>query len=169
MKNERYSELCRVIEESSNEISQKFITQITCKVGCHSCCIPKLSISKIEKERIKDFVQQNLSVYKRLQDIEKDNPHKSMRCLMLDEKGKCSIYEVRPVICRTHGYPILYSDRDQWFADVCSLNFTDQPLENLEESDFIIVDVINQHIALSNLEEGFDDSRYELRLDAIMS
>ena len=47
--------------------------------------------------------------------------------------------------------------------------FTDQPLENLEESDFIIVDVINQHIALSNLEEGFDDSRYELRLDAIMS
>ena len=168
MKNERYNELCCVIEDTSFEISQKFATQITCKVGCHSCCIPNLSISKIEKEIIKDFVQQNLNIYNKLKSIERDNPHESTRCQMLDREGNCSIYEVRPIICRTHGYPILYSDKDQWFADVCSLNFTDYPLENLEENDFIIVDIINQHIAISNLEEGFDDSRYELSLNTIM-
>ena len=47
--------------------------------------------------------------------------------------------------------------------------FCRPPTGKSEESDFIIVDVINQHVALSNLEEGFDDSRYELRLDTIMS
>ena len=169
MENERYIELCRVVEENSNELSQKFTTQITCKAGCHSCCIPEISISKIEKEIIKNFVQQNLNVFNKLQNIERNNPHKLTRCQMLDRQGNCSIYEVRPIICRTHGYPILYSDRDQWFADVCSLNFTDHLLENLNESDFIIVDIINQHLAISNLEEGFDDSRYELRLNTIMN
>ena len=103
-----------MIDESSNEISQNSPHKSPVKSDVTLAVFQKLSISKIEKERIKEFVQQNLSVYKICKDIEKDNPHKSMRCLMLDEKGKCSIYEVRPVICRTHRYPILYSDKDQW-------------------------------------------------------
>ena len=74
MKNERYSELCHVIEDTSIEISQKFPIQVTCKAGCHSCCIPNLSISKIEKEIIKDFVVQNLNVYNQLQSLLSSKP-----------------------------------------------------------------------------------------------
>ena len=169
MENSRYNELRRAIEESSIDIIENFKEQINCKAGCHSCCIPGLTISKIEKIIIKDFIQKNSDVHNKLETIERENPHKSERCYMLDAEGNCSIYEVRPMICRTHGYPILFTDKDQWFADVCSLNFNEYPLEYLQDSDFIIIDIINQHIALSNMEEGFDDSRYELKLNTIMN
>ena len=106
---------------------------------------------------------------KHLQRLEKENPHQSTRCQMLDKEGLCGIYDVRPLICRTHGFPILFQEKEQWFADVCSLNFMDYSIENLEQDDFILVDILNQHLALSNIEEGFDDERFELRLSTILT
>ena len=59
MKNERYSELCHVIEDISIEISQESPIQVTRKLTVTPTVFQTLSISKIVKELIKDFDQQN--------------------------------------------------------------------------------------------------------------
>jgi uncharacterized protein len=169
MKNNRYEELLSAVKNSSAELSNKYQSSITCKPGCHSCCLPKVTISKIEKTIINEYIQKTPKIRIHLQRLEKENPHQSTRCRMLDKEGLCGIYDVRPLICRTHGLPILFQEKEQWFADVCSLNFMDYSIENLEQDDFILVDILNQHLALSNIEEGFDDERFELRLSTILT
>ena len=64
----------------------------------------------------------------------------------------------------------LYSYRDQLFGCVV-LQFYIPAARILDDNEVSITDIINQPIAFSNLEEGFDfdESRYELRLNRIMN
>gem|GEM_PF-771222 len=43
-------------------------------------------------------------------------------CIFLD-KGLCTIYPVRPLICRTHGYPIVVQSDGEVRVDHCPRNF----------------------------------------------
>ena len=168
MTTKRYQELIQAIQEHTNEIQHIHAKNINCTRGCHSCCIPDLQISRIEKERIAKYIQDSSSLIETLQKLKETNPYQSTRCQMLDEQGLCSIYEVRPIICRTHGLPILFQDKDQWFADVCSFNFVDDSLDILEQDDFLPIDLVNQELAFANIEENFDDSRYPLDISILL-
>ena len=43
------------------------------------------------------------------------------RCPLLKDEC-CLLYASRPVICRTHGFPILYADGEGQRVDCCPLN-----------------------------------------------
>jgi Fe-S-cluster containining protein len=47
----------------------------------------------------------------------------SVPCPALSERGECTIYESRPLVCRTFGLPL--RDGDRYIGDVCELNFDD--------------------------------------------
>ena len=64
---------------------------LKCAKGCSSCCVDGLTVLPVEAALIEASGR--------------FPPAKSMpgMCAFLDESGACSIYEVRPVMCRTHG------------------------------------------------------------------
>jgi hypothetical protein len=71
------------------------IPDFQCTAGCHACCedfgVP--SRTPVEDERLKSFLAQH--------SIQQGNA-RGRRCPYLNAAG-CSIYPVRPLICRLYG------------------------------------------------------------------
>jgi uncharacterized protein len=71
-------------------------------------------------------------------------------CLFL-VNGLCSIYGSRPVICRTHGLPLLSMGEEEWELNHCVLNFKEAaPL--FDESNTFLQDRYNSKLFLLNRE-----------------
>lgn len=58
------------------------------------------------------------------------------------------IYDVRPIICRTHGFPILSEHKGQQIVDYCPKNFTSAT--TLPGNAFLSIDNINIMLAAVN-------------------
>jgi len=71
------------------------IPDFVCTQGCHECCqnfgVP--SRTKVEDKRIKTFLRKNAM---------KPGEAQGNTCPYLNESG-CTIYPVRPLICRLYG------------------------------------------------------------------
>lgn len=145
-----YRALLEKVSAKFSEIFQNNQSRMQCAKGCSSCCLPDLTVSPIERENIRLFLESNSALKKRLSELEALDPHQGNRCRFLDEKGNCAVYEVRPVICRSHGAPI-FSKISGSIRDVCPLNFTDvTDLSALDSMNFINLDLLNQILALLN-------------------
>lgn len=76
---------------------------------------------------------------------------------------RCSIYELRPLICRTQGLPLLLETEDgEAEVDFCPLNFTaENAVADLDEAHLVPLDELNLKLALVNLqycrEQGISD------------
>jgi hypothetical protein len=72
--------------------------------------------------------------------------------LLVDDR--CSIYESRPLICRTQGLPLLMEAEDGGLeVDFCPLNFTGPgAVDDLDEEHLVPLDALNLRLALLNLE-----------------
>lgn len=81
---------------------------MNCNKGCSKCCINDLTLLPVEFDYIKEKI--------RTKKIKPNN--KKGSCIMLDE-GQCQIYESRPLVCRTQGYPLLYGEE----LSLCDINF----------------------------------------------
>src|SRR3989344_2455979 len=86
-----------VVDEAASQLNTIHGDRLKCKKGCFGCCIDDLSVFEIEAENIK----KNYSAF-----LENEKPHAKGMCAMLDEKGACRIYESRPFVCRTQGFPL---------------------------------------------------------------
>lgn len=107
----RVSELYREIE---NVRDPEDVT-VTCKKGCSFCCYIGVSVSKEEADLIKSFgVKPNQErLTKQLevlpQDLKREDivstwekiSYQDRACIFLKD-NECSIYEARPLICRTY-------------------------------------------------------------------
>ncbi len=71
--------------------SSKAGDALVCKRGCASCCVDGLSVLPVEAALIEESGLMPPPV------------SAAGACAFLDEDGACSIYPVRPVLCRTHG------------------------------------------------------------------
>jgi Fe-S-cluster containining protein len=69
------------------------------------------------------------------------NSAKSKSCDLLNDK-KCLIYADRPVICRTHGYPLLADGK----AVYCQNNFKKSPPPE-DKADLLPIERINTALA----------------------
>jgi len=77
----------------------ELIPDLACTAGCYECCknfgVP--SRTRVEDERIKEFLQEHSM---------RPREAEGNACPYLDEDlhaGGCSIYPVRPFICRLYG------------------------------------------------------------------
>lgn len=66
---------------------------LACKRGCDSCCVDGLTVLPVEAALIEASGHQPPPQAARREGM----------CAFLDADGACTIYDVRPVLCRTHG------------------------------------------------------------------
>lgn len=79
------------------------------------------------------------------------------RCVFLRD-GLCSVYSARPVICRTHGYPVLIEGK----TDFCPENFNG--LKTIESEFILDLDNLNRALASINIIfQGEIDAEFFLK------
>lgn len=123
-----------------DKIHEKHKTQMECKKGCSKCCQTDISVFDIEAERIREwFSQLESAEVERLKDLWK-TPHQEGYCVFLYQ-DQCTVYEARPLICRTQGLPLYVASEN--VLDYCPLNFKegDPPKEdwlNLERMNTLL-------------------------------
>lgn len=131
--------LCRNIEK-------KYFEQIACRKGCDICC-RHISLFRVEAV--------NLSLaLRRLPEEESSFIREKARASSPDgpcpllENGACLLYQARPIICRTHGLPILTREFDRPSVDFCPGNF--RGVESLPGNAIIDLDLLNTSLAAIN-------------------
>lgn len=145
---EEYFRLRARIDKRIGRIRILHGKDITCSKGCSSCCI-NLTVFPVE-------------FYAILQDL-KDKRAKSgnisfnestTSCGFLDEERLCRIYSSRPIICRTHGLPILFlndSAREpEWEVSFCECNFQGKSQLEFDEKSLLDIEEINLQLESIN-------------------
>lgn len=122
-------------------------SHLKCSRGCDLCCV--------------DFSVFPVEFYAIRQQVEKEYPQvlqpgflpgqEEGRCKFLKEKD-CSIYNARPTICRTHGYPLLNMNEagDDWELSFCELNFNEADEEYFHEENVWMQDTANSELFVIN-------------------
>ena len=145
-----------------DKISQKHSTQMECKKGCSKCCKTDISVFEIEATRISEWLTSQTEEEKKRLFALWSTPHQEGYCAFL-YNDQCTIYEARPLICRTQGLPLYLTTEN--VLDYCPLNFTDgdPPKEdwlNLERMNTLLSFAassakLDQRIRLKKLKTKF--------------
>ncbi|MFO7810150.1 MAG: YkgJ family cysteine cluster protein [Candidatus Delongbacteria bacterium] len=138
-----YFEFIEFVDNKIKVIKKKHKGQIRCKKDCSRCCM-ETSVLPIEFFSI-------LSMLKN-ENIKPDMTNE--KCSFLKD-SRCQIYELRPLICRTHGLPLAYGkDVDPLSKNIsyCELNFTKE-IPEFNSDNTLDMDEIN--IELVRLNEKF--------------
>lgn len=107
-----YNELVKRIDAFTSDVTDVYGTLLQCREGCSECCILE-SVFPVEMVVILDwYSMQSPSIREAIA-----NNNDSEYCIFLHEHS-CRIYPYRPIICRTHGYPIMVDAT----IDVCPCN-----------------------------------------------
>lgn len=141
-----YRQLVERVDDLCRRILQAYPEQIVCHKGCDSCC-RHLSLFWVEgvalalalealPERDAETIRQ------RARSATPDGP-----CPLL-EAGCCLLYAARPLICRTHGLPLLGNRDGERFVDTCPENF--KGVKNLPATAVIDLDLLNVTLATIN-------------------
>lgn len=169
---DHYRQLLKRVDEKFSEIFAKHQTRFQCGRGCFGCCKAGLNVSNVEAEHIRSWLNENPEIVAMAQKSAKAQYHGDGYCDFLSKDGECLIYEVRPIICRSHGAPVLVPDAEgsegELVGDVCPLNFADFDLRNLPQSDWIRVDTLNMILARIDLDFDSDSAGQRKALSSIL-
>ena len=136
----RVDALCRGIQDVLSG-------RITCSEGCSSCCT-SITLFPVEAAALNAALEA-------LPDARQESIRRHVaahaggeRCPLL-QHDRCLLYAARPIICRTHGLPIIYTEGNQRKADCCPLNLNegDQPVSG---SAIIDLDRLNTLLVAVN-------------------
>lgn len=154
---ENYEALLSRVSARCEEIETALAGHMACRKGCSTCCL-NISLFPVEAVRLRlafDTLDEDRKAFALARTAESTDEGP---CPLLDEAGACLLYDHRPVICRTHGLPILFDDeKGSRRVDFCPENF--QALESLSGEAMIDLDALNQMLAAVNAqfcEELFD-------------
>lgn len=143
---ENYTALVKRVDDHTRQVQALYADHIACQKGCDTCCKP-LNLFPVEAFALaaafKAIPPEGRS---RAADVlEADTG----QCPLLVEH-QCLLYEARPVICRTHGFPIYMETDGSGMVDFCPENFTGirefpkEALLNLEQLNTLLT-AVNQH------------------------
>lgn len=144
-----------------------------CKNGCSRCCYVDLSVFEVEANNIKTWFEKLPETKKdELKEVWKSplsemlNFHEQMTpsCPFL-HKESCTIYEARPLICRTQGLALKFKDQTEELLDICPLN--EEMLDVLSGKEILNLDLLN--LILSQLEniESQGQTRSRVKLSSL--
>ncbi len=113
---------------------------MTCHKGCDSCCFA-FSVFPVEFYAIAQatgLTDSGLSL---------ETSGELVKCAHLKDHA-CTIYINRPLICRTHGLPLLNMNEsgEEWELNVCELNFTTFDGDDFEEDNVFVQDTMNSEL-----------------------
>ncbi len=143
---ENYYELVSRVDELCRRITADYAERLACREGCDDCCrhitlfpveavalasalggLPPAEVSRI-RERAASAVN-------------------AEPCPLLEE-GRCLLYAARPVICRTHGFPLVFERKGDKVIDFCTKNFSG--IKTFPASFVIDLDLLNATLAAIN-------------------
>lgn len=132
------------------KIHSKHAASMKCKEGCSKCCFTDISVFEVEGERIREWFKTLSEERKSELKTLWQTPPASGACAFL-YNDSCSIYEARPIICRTQGAP-LFIQADN-ILDYCPLNFEagDPPKE-----DWLNLDRLNTLLSFAAKTSGLE-------------
>jgi Fe-S-cluster containining protein len=88
---------------------------MTCSAGCSSCCHAWLTVSAVEAHeialalsRLGDDAREAVRQRGERELRREASQAAPARCAMLDDEGRCDVYEARPLVCRTQGHALRY-------------------------------------------------------------
>lgn len=145
---ENYINLLQKIDRFCDESVGAYGNDLECRKGCSSCC-RHLSLFPVEALYIR-FVMDSLDdeafeiIRKKAMDLI-DEP--DGECPLLDA-GLCLLYQVRPIICRTHGLPVLVRAEQGPAVDYCPLNFTSG--RKLDSKHILDIEQVNTTLVTVN-------------------
>lgn len=140
---EEYKKLIKKIDQHTESLEDIHKKHMKCKNGCDLCCID-FSIFPVEYYFIlKETEKLNLA-------SESVTNPSSNTCAFL-KNHSCTIYEQRPIMCRTHGLPLIYANDDGDFElSACELNFTEFDFEDFTGENTLAQDKYNSKLYLLN-------------------
>ena len=113
---QKYRKLVGQIDQATQRLEEMHRSHMVCRKGCSACCMD-----------YKIFPIEFFSILKNIRgkEIQIAPDAGDGDCVFLVDHA-CAIYEWRPIICRTHGLPLLYTnDEGEWELSACELNFTE--------------------------------------------
>jgi len=147
------------VDQLTAKLQTRYSKHLVCRAGCAGCCHHHLSVFAIEAEEARAAIEAapapiRACVEEQAREvIKREAQGEPAPCPMLVD-NRCSIYESRPLICRTQGLPLLMEAEDgEREVDFCPLNFTGAgAVDDLEGDHLIPLDALNLRLALLNLE-----------------
>ena len=147
------------MDQLTAKLQARYSKHLVCRAGCSGCCHHHLSVFPVEAEETRAAIEAlPAPIRDRVEEqarevLKREAQARPVSCpLLVDDR--CSIYQSRPLICRTQGLPLLMEAEDgEQEVDFCPLNFTEAgAVDDLDEDHLVPLDVLNLRLALVNLE-----------------
>jgi Fe-S-cluster containining protein len=117
-----------------------------CAEGCSACCEARFSVFPVEAAPIQAALARlavaDPALRARVRDQADDPAHQHHCALLVDRR--CAVYAERPLICRSHGLPVVAPDTGA--ISHCPLNFTGDPTP--PAASVLRLDAVNQPLAV---------------------
>lgn len=142
---ENYQALVGKVDNLCATVQREFAEQISCRAGCSGCC-----------REITLFPVEAAALLAALAALSSDTLAKIAlpattdgggSCPLLAD-GLCLVYAHRPIICRTHGLPLLLAEAGKSRVDFCPENF--RGAASLPGRAIINLDLLNQALVAIN-------------------
>jgi Fe-S-cluster containining protein len=141
----KYLLLRKEVDVLAEQLNKKHSKHIQCKVGCNFCCMD-YSILPVEFYSILNHLKRKINK------VENSSDTRNEKCIFLIHH-QCTIYNERPVICRTHGLPLLYmNEMNEWELSTCELNFTEFEMKQFNQENTFPQDRFNSKLFMLNKE-----------------
>ena len=141
---DNYFRLVARVDEHIKTVEKRFQDKITCKKGCDACCRP-LNLFPVEALRLAHAFQDLPPADRRIVEQQIDQ---SMDICPLLIDHECRLYHARPIICRTHGFPVTFRDNNKIMVDFCPENF--KGVDSFEKEVLLDLDQLNTILSAIN-------------------
>ncbi|MBF0225164.1 MAG: YkgJ family cysteine cluster protein [Desulfobacterales bacterium] len=144
-----YFDLIDKVDRYCFNIQKNYGEHITCKKGCSECCV-HINIFPVEAFAISVNLKKKNNAFQKYITDRAELLKNSTICPIL-ENDECLIYEARPIICRTQGFPLLIEKDNEKKVDFCVYNF--QQILSFSKDSIISLEQLN--VLLSTINHYF--------------
>lgn len=138
---DNYATLCRYCDSFFSFVRKQYGRDMACGKGCSACC-ELHSVCGLEARAVAACVAKKHAP--------RPQKGKSRSRCALCVNQECIAYPARPVICRTHGVPLLL-DKGKTVATSCRLNFAGRDLAALPRSHVLDTTAVTGNLIRLNM------------------
>ena len=149
--------------ELTDELIKAYEKYVPCKKGCGKCCLIPVQIADIERNLIKSFLNKtnNINNYNCFNEPKKPEAvdglpggkYVGIKCPFLNKDDECSIYPVRPYMCRRY---IVFNDDNSLCDDYGSKDIV---IGAHIYSEIVYHEIVNYYCAKNNYIKKIYDIR----------
>lgn len=115
-----YHALCERVDTFARRVTKEYGPLMVCRQGCDSCC-RHLSLFPVEAYALAEALAALPTAEQKI--IRARAVTATPETCPLLVGGSCQLYQARPLICRTHGLPLLVVTETTKIIDFCPQNF----------------------------------------------